>query len=124
MTAHTPVLGRDAALDLITADQLDTWPAPPGDTVVTITTSELTALCPGVERRQPDFYAATIRYRPNAAVVEGKSFKLYCEHFRDRRIGVEDLAAEIRDALAERLHPHALTVVLVQNPRGGHVLTA
>ena len=101
---------------------LDTWPAPAGDSVVSIETTELTALCPLT--RQPDFYTLRVRYRPGRRIVESKSVKLYLAGFRDRVIGVEALAAEIRDALTEAAMPAALTVELTQGVRGGLTFTA
>jgi 7-cyano-7-deazaguanine reductase len=120
-----PVLGQ-RIFGPIKASQLDTWSAPPGDNVITITgePSELSALCPAIEAEQPDYYTFQIRYRPGPRIVEGKALKLYLLGFRNRRIGVEDLAAEIRDALVTALDPQALTVDLHQNVRGGHRISA
>ena len=85
-SSTTPVLGRPVDGPL-PADALDTWDAPAGDLVVTITgePGELTALCPGVQYVQPDSYLFEIRYRPGRKVVEGKSLKLFLLGFRDRR---------------------------------------
>ena len=101
---------------------LDTWPAPRGASTVTVKTTELTALCPLT--RLPDFYTLEIRYHPAERLLESKSVKLYLATFRDRVIGVEALAAEIRDALAHALTPVALTVELTQGVRGGLTITA
>ncbi len=43
-------------------DELDTFPAPAGLGRVTMTSDELTALCPVTG--QPDFYVLTIEYEP------------------------------------------------------------
>lgn len=101
---------------------LDTWPASGDDLIVMIKTAELTALCPLT--RLPDFYTLEARYRPGQRIVESKSVKVYLAAFRDRVIGVEALAVEIRDALAEALTPAALTVELTQGVRGGLTFTA
>jgi NADPH-dependent 7-cyano-7-deazaguanine reductase QueF len=118
-----PVLGQTG----VTADpdrQLDTWPAPPGDLVVTITGNpgELTAVCPGTG--QPDAYRYDIRYRPLGHLVEGKSFKKFLESFRNRGIGAEDLAAAILHKLVTDVAPAAASVDLIQNARGGMVIHA
>lgn len=122
MTA-APVLGDPTAAPSSTRP-LDTWPAPGGDNVVHIDSApgELTALCPAVEAEQGDAYTCSIRYRPDRFLVESKSLKLFLAAFRNKRIGAEDLAAIIRDALVHALTPAALTVDLVQNVRGGHAI--
>ena len=57
-------------------------------------------------------------------MLESKSLKLYLWSFRQRAVGAEDLAAELRDALAAAIEPAALTVELAQNVRGGLAVTA
>lgn len=121
LDTRPPALGRPSTPP-VTSDQLDTWPAPAGSVAVGIETTELTALCPMTG--QPDFYTARIRYRPTGRIVESKSLKLYLCSFRQRCIGVEDLTAEIRDALAASIEPAALTVELLQQVRGGLQITA
>jgi 7-cyano-7-deazaguanine reductase len=116
-------LGRpDVAAD---ADRpLDTWPAPAGDLVVTITGNpgELTAVCPGTG--QPDAYTYDIRYRPLGHLVEGKSFKKFLEAWRNVGIGAEDLAATILAKFVADVAPAAVSVDLTQNARGGMVIHA
>jgi len=85
---------------------------------------ELSALCPAMVADQPDGYTFQLRNRSNGKVVESKSFKLCLIGFRNRRIGVENLASEIRDALVTALDPIALTVDFTQNVRGGHRIAA
>ena len=51
-------------------DELDTFPAPAGLGRVTMTSDELTALCPVTG--QPDFYVVTIEYEPGPLCIEFK----------------------------------------------------
>lgn len=51
-------------------DELDTFPAPAGLGRVTMTSDELTALCPVTG--QPDFYVVTIDYEPGPLCIELK----------------------------------------------------
>lgn len=113
----TRIAGQTDLADSAAAE-LVTWAAPPdGGGVVTIETDELTALCPGTGR--PDFYTLQVRYQPNRMLVETQSLKLFLGSFRDRHIGVEYLAVELRDTLVTLLAPAALTVQLRQHVRGG-----
>ncbi len=103
-------------------DELDTFPAPAGLDVVTMTSDELTALCPVTG--QPDFYTVTIEYAPGRLCIESKSLKLYLWHFRDRGVFCEQLAVDIRDKVVATIQPQACTVTLVQKARGGITITA
>jgi 7-cyano-7-deazaguanine reductase len=103
--------------------RLDTFPADPAQTFVELSGDELTALCPGVDALQPDFYRWSIRYRPNDRCVESKSLKLYLLTFRDERVFAEHLAARIARDLAAVLDT-VVTVRLVQGRRGGIETTA
>lgn len=61
---------------------------------------------------------------PGQTIVESKSLRDYLHGFRDQKIGVEALAAHIRDDLVSVLDPVALTVSLTQDTHGGHQLHA
>lgn len=102
---------------------LETFPNP-GVASVAMTSDELTAVCPITG--QPDFYTATIEYRPHAKCLESKSLKLYLSRFRDRGAFCEALAVEIRDEVASvlELDASAVRVTLVQKARGGITITA
>jgi 7-cyano-7-deazaguanine reductase len=102
---------------------LETFPNP-GVEVVEMVSDELTAVCPITG--QPDFYEATIEYRPQALCLESKSLKIYLSRFRDQGAFCEALAVQIRDEVAEalRLDRSAVHVTLVQKPRGGITITA
>jgi 7-cyano-7-deazaguanine reductase len=102
---------------------LETFPNP-GVAVVSMTSDELTAVCPVTS--QPDFYTARIVYRPFRLCLESKSLKLYLMQFRNEGVFGEALAVKIRDdvAAALELDATAVTVTLVQKARGGITITA
>lgn len=103
------------------ATELDTFPSP-GVDLVTMTSDEVTALCPVTG--QPDHYNVIIEYAPNRLCIESKSLKLYLWHFRDRGIFAESLAVEVRDKVIESINPKVCTVTVVQKARGGIVIEA
>ena len=102
---------------------LETFPNP-GVAVVELTSDELTAVCPITS--QPDFYRATIAYRPGDRCLESKSLKIYLGRFRDQGVFCEALAVQIRDevAAALELRPSEVNVTLVQKARGGITITS
>lgn len=102
---------------------LETFPNP-GVASVSMTSDELTAVCPITG--QPDFYTATIEYRPQGRCLESKSLKLYLSRFRDQGVFCEALAVQIRDDVAAALElDHAdVHVTLRQKARGGITITA
>ena len=98
--------------------------ANPGVEVVEMVSDELTALCPITN--QPDFYTATIEYRPRALCLESKSLKLYLSRFREEGGFCEALAVRIRDEVAAALglDTGEVKVRLAQKARGGITITA
>jgi 7-cyano-7-deazaguanine reductase len=102
---------------------LESFPNP-GVASVELCSDELTAVCPITS--QPDFYTATISYRPRAKCLESKSLKIYLSRFRDQGAFCEALAVQIRDdvAAALELEPADVNVTLVQKARGGITITA
>jgi 7-cyano-7-deazaguanine reductase len=102
---------------------LETFPNP-GVAEVELESDELTAVCPITA--QPDFYVATIAYRPDALCLESKSLKLYLARYREQGAFCEALAVQIRDDVAEalRLEPGSVHVRLRQKARGGITITA
>jgi 7-cyano-7-deazaguanine reductase len=102
---------------------LESFPNP-GVASVELLSDELTAVCPITA--QPDFYMATITYRPRAKCLESKSLKIYLSRFRDQGAFCEALAVQIRDDVAAALElEHAdVNVTLVQKARGGITITA
>ncbi len=102
---------------------LETFPNP-GVAVVELCSDELTAVCPITN--QPDFYTATIGYRPGERCLESKSLKLYLSRFHNQGVFCEALAVQIRDevAAALELDVSLVNVTLVQKARGGITITA
>jgi 7-cyano-7-deazaguanine reductase len=102
---------------------LETFPNPGVETVEMVS-DELTGLCPITN--QPDFYTATIEYRPEALCLESKSLKIYLSRFRDQGAFCEALAVQIRDEVAAALElpTTAVHVKLVQKARGGITISA
>ena len=102
---------------------LETFPNP-GVSTVELVSDELTAVCPITG--QPDFYTASIEYRPGARCLESKSLKIYLSRFRDEGAFCEALAVRIRDDVAAALQLAAadVRVRLVQKARGGITISA
>ena len=102
---------------------LETFPNP-GVGRVELVSDELTAVCPITN--QPDFYTATIAYRPVGLCLESKSLKIYLSRFHDQGVFCEALAVRIRDEVAEvlLLETAAVEVTLRQKARGGITITA
>jgi 7-cyano-7-deazaguanine reductase len=102
---------------------LETFPNPGVDRVE-LTSDELTAVCPITN--QPDFYTATIEYRPQGLCLESKSLKIYLSRFRDQGAFCEALAVQIRDEVAAALDLQSdrVHVTLRQKARGGITITA
>jgi 7-cyano-7-deazaguanine reductase len=101
-------------------DELDTIPAREGLSLVTMTSDELTSVCPMTE--VPDYYKVSIQFVPDKLCIESKSLKLYLQHFRNMEIFAEDLVVVIRDKVVETIHPKYCKVTLVQKSRGGIVI--
>jgi 7-cyano-7-deazaguanine reductase len=106
----------------ITKDELETFKAPDGVNEVTLSTDELTSLCP--KTGQPDWYELNVTYAPDEKCLESKSFKLYLWQFRDTGQFIEQLANRIADELWEVLAPIGLKIAMKMKPRGGISITA
>ena len=113
-----PVLGRETRAP-IEAEQLETvpWHHADMDTLVELSTNELTAVCPITE--QPDFYELKLSYHPGTYLLESKAMKLYLWGFRDKGIFAEDLAATLLKDFVAACDPAEMTVDLIQQVRGG-----
>ena len=92
--------------------------AHPGrDYWVAFTAPEFTTLCP--KTGQPDFATLSIRYIPDAKLVESKSLKLYLFGFRNHGDFHEDVVNTIFNDLAKILKPKYLEVYGKFAARGG-----
>jgi len=101
---------------------LDTFPAPRGIQGVTLTSDEVTAVCPVTG--QPDLYVVQIQYVPRERCVESKSLKLYFRQFRDEGIFAEAFAARIANDVAQAVAPASCEVTVRQKARGGITIEA
>ena len=99
--------------------KLETFPNrhPGREYTVTLTTAEFTAVCPITG--QPDFATITIRYCPDAKILESKSLKLYLWSYREEGIFHEHATNVILDDLVAALEPKWCEVVGEFNARGG-----
>lgn len=96
---------------------LDTFPVDAGVQDISITSDEVTALCPVTGH--PDQYTVSIRYRPTELAIESKSLKLYFQTFRNQGIFCESFAALIARDVHEATRAHSVDVWVTQKPRGG-----
>lgn len=103
-------------------ESFDTFPCPSGIEEVTMTSDEVTALCPVTG--QPDWYTVSIGYKPIALCIESKSLKLYLQSFRNEGLFCEAFAARIAKDISEVIKPAWCKVEVVQKPRGGISITA
>ena len=122
MSASTGASGLTALGGANTFAGLETFPAPPDLADVTMTSDEVTALCPVTG--QPDWYVVAIRYRPRARCLESKTLKLYLHTFRERGLFVEAFAAAIARDVGGALRPHTIDVTVTQKARGGVAIIA
>lgn len=90
--------------------------------LVKLTCTEFTCRCPIT--KQPDWARIVVTYKPDAYLVESKSFKLYLETFRETGIFHEKLAIAILDDLIDALDPLACGVTVHFNTRGGIAISA
>jgi 7-cyano-7-deazaguanine reductase len=100
----------------------DTFPSPPHCGVITMTSDEVTSLCPVTG--QPDWYVVTISYQPRALCLESKTLKLYLHSFRDRGAFCEAFAAQVAADVFAALDPVSVAVEVAQKPRGGVAIVA
>ena len=96
---------------------LESFPRPDHVFTVTMTSDEVTALCP--KTGQPDQYTVKIFYRPDKACIESKSLKLKLQSYRNKGLFVEQLAAELVQHVYESVQPFIASVTVVQKSRGG-----
>ena len=120
--AVSPAQFRALGKDTRTFEGLDTFPCPIGVQEVTLTSDEVSAVCPVTG--QPDWYTVTIAYAPREHCIESKSLKLYLQGFRDRGIFAEAFAAQIANDVAAATSPATCRVTVKQKARGGITIEA
>jgi 7-cyano-7-deazaguanine reductase len=100
----------------------DTFPVADGVQDVTMTSDEVTALCPVTGH--PDQYTIQIQYWPEQLALESKSLKLYFQTFRNEGIFCESFAARIANDVQEAIKARRVDVFVTQKPRGGIEIVA
>ena len=100
----------------------DTFEVANGVQQVTMTSDEVTALCPVTGH--PDQYTVEIEYRPNELALESKSLKLYFQTFRNEGIFCESFAARIANDVQSAIQAQSVEVRVTQKPRGGISIVA
>lgn len=96
---------------------LETFPRPEHVSEVTMTSDEVTGVCPITG--QPDFYTVTITYRPKDLCLESKSLKLYLGAFRNEGMFGEAMADRIWADVTDALQMRDVSVRVLQKSRGG-----
>ena len=98
--------------------ELVAWdnPTPERDYLVEISFPEFTCLCP--RSGYPDFATIKVTYTPDKSVVELKSFKLYLNSYRDKKISHEEATNQILSDIEKCIEPRELKVVGDFNVRG------
>lgn len=84
---------------------------------VTVETDEFTAVCPW--SGLPDFAKITIKYVPDKAIIELRSFKYYLYTYRNVGIFQEHLTVRLLNDLVDACSPLEITVITDYNIRGG-----
>lgn len=87
------------------------------DIEITIDQPEFTSLCPMTGL--PDFGCISIRYVPDAALVELKSLKYYLLQYRNVGVFYEHLVNQILDDLLAAVQPKRMTITGSFSARGG-----
>jgi len=88
----------------------------PGEHWVTISTPELTCICPFSD--YPDFGSVSISYVPDTKCLELKSFKLYINAFRDIKVFHESITELIFSDFLVAVKPKMAKIVVDMNVRG------
>ena len=98
-------------------ERFDFFPAPSLTTIVTLTCSEVTSLCPITH--QPDYATVEIVYCPRHLCLETKSLKEYLFGYRNYGNFCESMATKIIQDLYPLLNPIMLRVDVTFTSRGG-----
>lgn len=108
-------LGQAGSPDL--GGRLEVFDCPPSVTYVSMTSDEVTAICPVTS--QPDMYVVIISYNPGPYCIESKSLKLYLKMFRNQGVFCEVLAEQIARDVYEATRAPQVQVQVTQKSRGG-----
>lgn len=116
--------GRQDHVPTLQTPDIETWAFqfPNSNTVLEITTSEFTCVCP--KTGLPDFATLEIRYRPIAHCLELKSFKEYLLYYRNQGIFHEHVVNLLLRDLVKACQPAWMEIRGIFNARGGITTTA
>ena len=91
-------------------------PSPQRDYGISLSYPEFTCKCP--RTGYPDFATIRLRYVPNEAICELRSFKLYLNRYRDEYIFHEAVTNRILDDFIGAIHPKHVVIEADWNVRG------
>jgi 7-cyano-7-deazaguanine reductase len=97
--------------------EIETWPNQYGDYEIEIVQPEFTSVCP--KTGLPDFGKLTLRYVPDKACLELKSYKMYLNAYRDLGIFQENVVNRVLQDVVKAAKPKFATVIGDFAPRGG-----
>lgn len=96
---------------------IETWPNQYPDYEITIEVPEYTSVCP--KTGLPDFGTLTLRYVPDKACLELKSFKLYLLAYRNLGIFYENAVNRMLRDIVRACKPRKAVLTGRFTPRGG-----
>ena len=97
--------------------EIETWPNQYPDYEIEIDTPEFTSVCP--KTGLPDFGDILLKYVPDKACLELKSFKMYLLAYRSVGIFQENVVNRILRDVVKAANPISATVIGDFSPRGG-----
>ena len=97
--------------------EIETWPNQYRDYEIEIVMPEFTSVCP--KTGLPDFGRITLRYVPDRACLELKSYKMYLLAYRDVGIFQENVVNRVLEDVVRAANPLTATVTGDFTPRGG-----
>jgi len=104
--------GLDAALP-----EIETWPNQFRDYEIEINLPEFSSVCP--KTGLPDFGRLVLRYVPDKACLELKSYKMYLLAYRNVGIFQENVVNRVLQDVVTAASPVRATVIGDFTPRGG-----
>jgi 7-cyano-7-deazaguanine reductase len=98
---------------------IETWPNqfPGRNYEIEIASPEFTSVCP--KTGLPDHGTLTIRYVPDQACLELKSYKMYLFAYRNLGIFQENVVNRVLEDIVRATNPVRATVIGDFTPRGG-----
>ncbi len=97
--------------------EIETWPNQYPSYEIEISMPEFTSVCP--KTSLPDSGEITLRYVPDRACLELKSFKMYTLAYRNLGIFQENIVNRILRDVVRACDPISATVIGEFTPRGG-----